>query len=408
MPGRDHVARMGSSDGELLVGGVPLQRLTARVGTTPYFAYDRAAITARVGALRAALGPAIEVGYAVKANPMPAVVQHLAALVDSLDVASAGEMAIALDTGTAADRISFAGPGKTDGELRQAVGAGVLVELESEGEARRIATAGHELGLRPQVALRVNPDFTVKGSGMRMGGGPQQFGVDVEQAPALLDLLVELDLDLLGFHLFAGSQNLRADIIAEAQVKTVDLLLGLADKLDRPLSYLNLGGGFGIPYFDGDAALDLDLVGQNLQRLAGEVIGPAQPHARVVVELGRWLVGEAGIYVTRVVDRKVSRGQTYLVVDGGMHHQLAASGNFGQVIRRNYPIAVGNRADSARVETVTVVGCLCTPLDVLGDRVELPQAAVGDLVVVFQAGAYGYSASPLGFLGHPAPAQVLV
>ncbi|GAB3254541.1 pyridoxal-dependent decarboxylase, exosortase A system-associated [Nocardioides dilutus] len=408
MLGRDHVARMGSANGELLVGGVPLQQLTVRVGSTPYFAYDRGSISTRVSALRSALGPVIEIGYAVKANPMPAVVQHLAGLVDSLDVASAGEMAIALDSGIPAQRISFAGPGKTDAELCQAVAAGVLVELESEGEARRIAAAGHGLGLRPQVALRVNPDFTVKGSGMRMGGGPQQFGVDVEQAPALLDLLADMEVDLLGFHLFAGSQNLRAEILAEAQEKTVQLLLGLADKVGRPLSYLNLGGGFGIPYFDNDEPLDLDLVGQNLHRLADEVIRPVQPEARVVVELGRYVVGEAGVYVSRVVDRKVSRGQTFLVVDGGMHHQLAASGNFGQVIRRNYPIAVGNRADAPGAETVTVVGCLCTPLDVLGNQVELPEAEVGDLVVVFQAGAYGYSASPLGFLGHPAPAQVLV
>jgi diaminopimelate decarboxylase len=403
-----NVERQGSLDGELLVGGIPLSRLTARVGTTPYFAYDRSAMTRRVAELREALGASIDIGYAVKANPMPAVVQHLANHIDTLDVASSGEMAIALDAGMPADRISFAGPGKTDEELSRAVAAGVLVELESAGEARRITAAGERLGVRPQVAIRVNPDFAVKGSGMRMGGGPQQFGVDVEQMPAMIELVGELDLELQGFHLFAGSQNLRAGILVEAQRRTVELLLGLADKVPSRISYLNVGGGFGIPYFDTEAPLDLTSVADNLQHLSENVIARAHPYARVVVELGRFLVGEAGIYVTRVVDRKVSRGRTYLVVDGGMHHQLAASGNLGQVIRRNYPIAVGNRTDEPTDGPVTVVGCLCTPLDVLGSDVALPLAQEGDLVVLFQAGAYGYSASPLNFLGHPAPAEVLV
>jgi diaminopimelate decarboxylase len=241
-----------------------------------------------------------------------------------------------------------------------------------------------------------------------MGGGPQQFGVDVEQVPALLDLLREVDLGLEGFHVFAGSQNLRAEILVEAQRRTVELLLALADKAVDPVRYLNLGGGFGIPYFPQDEPLDLSVVGDNLRDLAEHTIAPALPDAEVVVELGRYLVGEAGVYVTRVVDRKASRGQTYLVVDGGMHHQLAASGNFGQVIRRNYPMIVGNRACRATDGPVTVVGSLCTPLDVLGDKVELPHAEPGDLVVLFQAGAYGLTASPLLFLGHPAPAEVLV
>lgn len=400
--------RFGSRDGQLLVGGVPLERLTARVGSTPYFAYDRAAITRTVGALRAALGTGVEVGYAVKANPMPALVGHLAGLVDWLDVASAGEMATALDTGQDPARVSFAGPGKTDAELERAVAAGVLVELESAREAARVLRAGEAIGVRPRVAVRVNPDFAVKGSGMRMGGGPQQFGVDVEQVPHLLVLLADLDLDVEGFHLFAGSQNLHADLVREAHARTVDLLLALADRLPDPVRYLNVGGGLGIPYAERDRPLDPEDVAAPLAALVAGRVRPRQPDAHVVLELGRYLVGESGVYVTRVVDRKVSRGRTYLVVDGGMHHQLAASGNLGQVIRRNYPVAVGNRLDHDERETVDVVGCLCTPLDVLGEQVDLPAADVGDLVVVLQAGAYGRTASPQQFLGHPAPAEVLV
>jgi diaminopimelate decarboxylase len=407
MSARHHVSRCGTQNGQLLVGGVQLSQLTERVGSTPYFAYDRHAMTRRIAELRESLGVSVDIGYAVKANPMPAVVNHLADHVDCLHVGSAGEMAVALDSGMPPERVSFAGPGKTDDELTRAVAASVLVELESEGEASRLSAVGEHLGIRPRVAVRVNPDFVVKASGMRMGGAPQQFGVDVERTPALLDLLGDLDLGMEGFHLSAGSQNLRAEILVDVQRQTTELLLALADKVADPITYLNLGGGFGIPYYDADQPLDLAQVGENLRRLSDEVILPAQPYARVVVELGRFLVGQAGVYVTRVVDRKVSRGRTYLVVDGGMH-QLAASGNFGKATKRHYPIAIGNRADEPGVEKVHVVGCLCTPLDVLGHDVELPEAGPGDYVVVFQAGAYGYSASPLNFLGHPAPAEVLV
>lgn len=400
-------SRFAINGGGYAVGGVPLERLAERVGGTPFFAYDREKLTARVAELRAAL-PGFELGYAVKANPMPAVVQHLGGLVDWLDVASAGEMKVALDAPVAAERVSFAGPGKTDRELRAAVAAGALIELESAAEARRAVDAGEALGVRPRVAIRVNPDFSVKGSGMRMGGGPQQFGVDAERVPALLGELGRADLDLRGFHVFAGSQNLNAEILCEAQERTVELLLGLAEGAPDRLDYLNVGGGFGIPYFPGDEPLDLDRIGANLTRLLEERIRPALPEASVVVELGRYIVGECGVYVTRVVDRKESRGETYLVVDGGLHHMLAASGNFGQVIRRNYPVAVATRSECPPEETASVVGCLCTPLDLLADRAELPRAEVGDLVIIFQAGAYGLTASPTAFLGHPAPVEVLV
>jgi diaminopimelate decarboxylase len=402
------VVAFGHTDGQLTVGGVPLDRLTERVGSTPFFAYDRGLLTDRVRLLRATLPADIQLSYAVKANPMPAVVQHLSGLVDSFDVASAGEMGTALDTPMPPSRVSFAGPGKTEGELTRAVAAAVTIELESETEADRVVSIGDRLGIRPRVAVRVNPDFEVKGSGMRMGGGPQQFGVDAERVPALLKELGTADVELLGLHIFAGSQNLRADILCDAQRKTVELALRLAQDMPGPVRYLNLGGGFGIPYFDKDEPLDLGAIGANLAELMTTSIQPNLPEARVVIELGRYIVGECGVYVTRVVDRKLSRGRTYLVVDGGLHHQLAASGNFGQVIRRNYPLAVGNRMADESSETVNVVGSLCTPLDLLGDKVDLPAAQVGDLIVVFQAGAYGLTASPTAFLGHPVPAEVLV
>lgn len=404
---RSTIAAFGQIDGQLALGGIPLKRLADQVGSTPFFAYDRALLTDRVKVLRAALPQRIKLSYAIKANPMAAVVQHLATLVDGFDVASASEMRAALDTPIGADNVSFAGPGKSEASIAQAVAAGVIIEVESANEAARVVQAGDRLGLRPRVAIRVNPDFEVRGSGMRMGGGSQQFGVDAEKVPSLLANLKAADVEFLGFHVFAGSQNLNANLLCLAQRRTLDLILGLTRK-SPPIRYLNLGGGFGIPYFDNDQPLELPVIAANLAELLKTAIEPNLPDARVVIELGRYIVGECGVYVTRVVDRKESRGRQYVVVDGGLHHQLAASGNFGQVIRRNYPIAVGNRLCAEVDEAVTVVGCLCTPLDLLADNVNLPRADIGDLIVLFQAGAYGFTASPTAFLGHPPPVEVLV
>jgi diaminopimelate decarboxylase len=395
------------SDGdELLVNGITLSRLAARVGSTPFYAVDRGLLTQRVQALRAALPAGLKLHYAMKANPMPALVQHMARLVDGIDVASAGELLVALDAGADPREVSFAGPGKRDAELAQAVASGVLVNVESQRELPVLAQASQTLGLPARVALRINPDFELKGSGMKMGGGPKQFGVDVEAVPEVLAAVARLGLAFEGFHLFAGSQNLKAESICEAQCKSLELAVRLAERAPAPVRFLNLGGGFGIPYFPGEQALDLAPIGANLAALQDRA-RDLLPQAELVIELGRYLVGEAGVYVTRVVDRKVSRGQTYLVCDGGLNHHLSASGNFGQVIRKNHPVTVGNRLRAAP-EVQTVVGPLCTPLDLLADRMALPRADVGDLVVVFQSGAYGASASPARFLGHPPVTEVLV
>ncbi|WP_019140796.1 pyridoxal-dependent decarboxylase, exosortase A system-associated [Noviherbaspirillum massiliense] len=391
----------------LVVGGIPLDRLALRVGKTPFYAYDRGLISARVQSLRACLPAGMRLHYSLKANPMPALVQHMAALVDGFDVSSAGELKAALDTTARTEAISFSGPGKTDAELAQAIAAGVLLNLESEGELTRVTHVAEQLGISPRLAVRVNPDFELKSSGMKMGGGPKQFGIDAEDVPQVLRRIHALGLAVEGFHIYGGSQNLRAEAIVEAQARTFELGLRLAQDAHNPIRHLNIGGGFGIPYFPGDRPLDLHPVTDRLEWWMARV-RRALPATRVVLELGRYLVGEAGVYVARIIDRKVSRGQTYLITDGGMHHHLAASGNLGQVIRRNYPLAIGNRMGVTEREPVTVTGPLCTPLDTLAERIMLPHAEVGDLVVVFQSGAYGLTASPTAFLGHEPPGEVLV
>ncbi len=401
------MSQFSVADNCLQIGGRALPELARAVGKTPFYAYDRAVMNERVSALRAALPAGIHLHYAIKANPMPGVVEHLARLTDGLDVASARELRLALATGTAPANISFAGPGKSAEDLEAAVASGVIINMESAREMQRIAALAEALGARPRVAVRVNPDFELKSAGMKMSSGPKPFGIDAEQVPAILEAMASLPLQFMGFHIFSGSQNLRPQAIIEAQTKTFELAFRLSQYAPSPVRWLNIGGGLGIPYFPGEQPLDLAPIAANLADLA-QAAATELPGAEIVMELGRYLTAEAGIYVCEVVDKKVSRGETFLVTNGGLHHHLAASGNFGQVIRKNYPLCLGNRVSGDTLEQVNIVGPLCTPLDLLGARVSLPVAEVGDLIVIFQSGAYGLTASPLGFLGHPHPAEILV
>ena len=391
----------------LVVGGISVTRLAAQIGRTPFYAYDRAAIDARIAQLRQALPADVSLHYAMKANPMPALVCHMVPRVNGIDVASGLELRVALDAGADPREVSFAGPGKSESELVQSVAAGVLVNVESMREVELLDAISRSLGLPARVAIRVNPDFELKTSGMKMGGGPKQFGIDAEEVPNVLDRVGALGLVFEGFHIYAGSQNLKADSICDAQAQSYELALRLAQRAPAPVRTLNLGGGFGIPYFPGEAPLDLAPIGANLSAIVDRA-RQSLPGARIVIELGRYLVGEAGVYVCRVVDRKISRGHVMLVTDGGLHHHLAASGNFGQVIRKNYPVVIGNKVAGAKRETASVVGPLCTPLDLLADRMDLAEAEPGDLVIVFQSGAYGATASPRGFLSHPDVREALV
>ena len=391
-----------AEDGMLLIGGRRADALAAEAGDTPLAVYDLGMVAARVDRFRGAF-TGIDLHYAIKANSYGPLLSFIASRVDGLDVASGGEMELALGSGMDAAHISFAGPGKRDAELAAAIAAGVTLNCESEGEAERALAIGRSAGIRPKLAVRVNPDFEIKGSGMRMGGGAKPFGVDAARVPALVCRIVEGGGDWRGFHIFAGSQALGAEALIEAQQATLALAGTLSEAIGAAPPLVNLGGGFGIPYFHGEQRLDIERVGEALSQGL-----KARHHllekTRFAIELGRWLVGEAGVYLTRIVDRKVSHGKTFLVTDGGMHHQLAASGNFGQVVRRNYPVAVAGRMDQPGTEEVSIVGCLCTPLDRLADDILAPPAEVGDLVAVFMAGAYGLSASPQAFLGH-APAR---
>ncbi|QNE04411.1 pyridoxal-dependent decarboxylase, exosortase A system-associated [Croceicoccus marinus] len=392
-------------DGELAIGGRKASDLAAR--GTPVFVHDRAMLDARVADLQAAMPPRLAIHYAMKANPFAPLLAHMAGLVDGFDVASAGEMQLALEAGMTADAISFAGPGKDDGELEAAVRARVTLNTESAGEIRRALGIGERLGIAPRLAIRVNPSFDIKGSGMKMGGGAKPFGIDAELVPPLAREIAASGAEWRGFHIYAGSQALDAQAVIATQTATLALAGDLADRAGVEVPHCNLGGGFGIPYFPGDTPLDIVRVGEALDA-AFRVLPDRLTETHFAIELGRFLVGEAGVYLTRVIDVKESHGEIFAVTDGGLHHQLAASGNFGTVVRRNYPVAVANRFGEAAAEREqTIVGRLCTPLDLLANKVALPQVRPGDLVAIFCAGAYGASASPAAFLGHGPAREIL-
>jgi diaminopimelate decarboxylase len=393
--------------GELAIGGQTASELVEQAGGTPLFVYSAELIQRRVAELRSAMPKLLRIHYAVKANPFAPLLKLMSGLVDGFDVASSGELRMALEAGQQPGRISFAGPGKRDEELRAAIQAGVALNLESAREAQRALAIGDALGTTPRLAIRVNPDFELRGSGMKMGGGPKPFGVDAGEVPALAREIIAAGADWRGLHIFAGSQALDAGAVVEMQGRVLDLAARLAGEIGVALPHLNLGGGFGIPYFHGDVPLDIAAVGAALGERLADPPGELR-ETEFAIELGRYLVGEAGVYLARIVDRKVSHGRTFLVTDGGLHHQLAASGNFGTVVRRNYPVAIATRFAAEPEEEASVVGCLCTPLDRLADEALLPRAEEGDLVAVFCAGAYGASASPAAFLGHGPAREMLV
>lgn len=396
-----------NGDGVLAMGGTDVRVLVEDAGGTPLFVYDNNLVGAKIALFRAALPDGLGLHYAVKANPYPPLLKWICQFVDGFDIASEGELAALEKVGAAVIPLSFAGPGKTDRELARAINAKATISIESEGEAGRLLDIAGKLGIRPRVMVRVNPPFQLKGAGMKMGGAASPFGIDHERAADVVRGLVEAGADWRGLHIYPGSQCLDWAAIVEAQGASVTLAGQIAEEAGAEPSEVNLGGGFGIPYFAGEAPLDMYSMGQALGDMLAEC-PESLGASRFTLELGRWLVGEAGVYLTRVTDRKESRGETFLVTDGGLHHMLAASGNFGQLLRRNYPVAVATRFGSLAEEVANVVGNLCTPLDLIGQQVELPRAEPGDLIAVFCAGAYGLSASPQAFLSQSKAREMMV
>lgn len=397
------------AEGKLRAGGVDVAALAEAHGT-PLFVYDAGLMRATYRALRMAMRGFAEVVYSVKANPNPAVIAVFREEGAGAEIASGAEFAAALQAGVAPSDILFAGPGKGAAELERAVAAGIgEIHLENAEEVERLSAIATRLGRQVRVAIRVNPDAAAQGGAMRMGGKPSPFGFDEEDLDTAIDRVEAAPgLELTGLHLFAGTQTLQAATLLTQWRHGLGLAARLAGRIGRPLHTIDLGGGLGIPYFSGDSPLDLAELTAGLDALRAERDAMKLGGARILLEPGRYLVGPAGLYVARLRAAKSSRGQHFAITDGGMHHHLAASGNLGQVVKRDFPLVpVAERAGAAR-QPWTVTGPLCTPLDILARAAPLPELREGDLVAVLQSGAYALTASPTGFLSHPTPAEVLV
>ena len=394
--------------GVLQVGGLPLTDLAKDYGT-PLFVYDADGLRRAYRALKRTVAGFAEVDYSVKANPNPAVIRVFHAEGAGAEIASGAEFDAAVGAGVPPQKILFAGPGKSAADLDRVIGGGIgEIHLENREELFRVAAAAERHGTTARVALRINPGATAQGGAMRMGGKPSPFGFDEEELfDAVAAVEVQSSLRLIGLHLFAGTQGLKADTLLGQWAYGLDLAARIAERIGRPLETIDLGGGLGIPYFSGDATLDLDALRAGLPPLIETIKrNPLLAGARVVLEPGRYLAGPAGVYVARVLAVKRSRGQRFIITDGGMHHHLAASGNLGQIVKRDFPVVAVSGGEGGSLCTVS--GPLCTPLDVLARAAPLPDLAEGNLVAVLQSGAYGLTASPTGFLSHPTPAEVLV
>jgi len=396
--------------GELEIGGMSVRDLASRFGT-PLYIYDKHILEKKFDCLRKTLPAKFDIYYSVKANPNSTLIKYFLSQGCGLEIASVGEFNLARRAGCDLSKIIFAGPSKTVEELEQVLSSGIgEIHVESELEIRRIASISSRLGIKAPVALRVNPTGVAEGGAMRMGGKATQFGIDEECLDAALDAVIAADsLEFKGIHVYSGTQILDCRVLLRQYGKGLDIARQIATRLGRALETVDFGGGLGIPYFSNEHELDMVGFRDGLAELMQDIHNDSLfAGTRFIVEPGRYLVGEAGVYVTTVNDIKISRGKKFLILDGGMNHHLAASGNLGQVIKRNFPISLIEKLDQESIDTVSMVGPLCTPLDTLAKDIAVPLAEVGDLVGIFQSGAYGLTASPLGFLGHSSPPEIFI
>ncbi|WP_225612323.1 type III PLP-dependent enzyme [Paracoccus sp. PAR01] len=387
-----------------------LAQAAARFGT-PSYVYVTDVIAARLGALRTALGRWFSVSFAVKSNPNPALLGWMQGKVDYLDISSGGEFELAQTAGWQPDRISFTGPAKREPELRPVIAAGLgELVIESLREARLANAIAAELGMVQPVLIRIAPDHVPKGFGDHMAGRPSPFGIDIEDAEQILPQIAALpNLRIIGLHIYSGTQSLKPDAICENWRIFLEVFTRLSEALDLTPEKLIFGSGLGIPHHPGEVELDLDAIAQSIAPdLDAFRALPRFAGTRLVLELGRYLVGPAGYFLTRVVSVKQSRGTRIAICDGGMNANLAASGNFGMVIRRNYVLHRVEDGTAPPEEKHDITGPLCTSIDKLGSGVMLPRLEEGDLVALHAAGAYGPTASPVYFISHPLPSEIMV
>lgn len=389
------------------VQGITYEELAEEFGT-PLYVYDADRLTEAVTGLRAALHPGLEVFYSLKANPNVSVYATLRAGGARAEVSSLVELRTALAAGTPPEDVVFLGPGKSRRELAACLDAGVYaVVVESFDELARIERLAAERDRRQRVLLRVNPALAISGSRLTMGGKPRQFGIDEEQVLAAGDLTAAYrHADVAGVHVYMGTRILDPEVVGKNTRYILDLAERVAEATGIRLDAVDIGGGLGVPYFDGERELPPGAVADEINPLLDKFAG-AHPDTRLIMESGRYLAGRAGVYVMRVEYVKDSMGERFAVADGGTHHHMAAVG-IGSFVKRNFPATLLTERATGEPEPWNVTGPLCTPNDSVLKQAPLPPLRPGDLVGVRNSGAYGPTASPGLFLSHGYPAEVLV
>ena len=408
MKGGNLLRNFETDGGVLVIGGLPVTQIVAEAGT-PVYIYDADTVVNRYTAVREAF-PSFEVLYSMKANPSLALVGLLRQLGAGAEIASGGELHLANEVGFDPLDIVFAGPGKSDKELEEAIVAGLFaINIESFRELERIVRISKLVGVPARVALRINTSAGLSRAGVgsagplheQMAGGPSKFGIDEEKLDRLPPFLRQPGIDIVGVHIYTASQILDAEeVIANAE-RTAAAARHLEELTGREIMSIDFGGGLGVPHYDDERSLDLPAVGARVE----EIFAPFQKQGtRLMIELGRYLVSECGVFVTRIVELKESRGERFVITDGGINQFVRPV-----LMKVNHEAAVINRLDAAPGLTARVGGPLCTPIDTLSKEMDVPEGtAIHDLVGIMNAGAYGYSMSPQMFLSHPSPAEVLV
>lgn len=377
---------------------------------TPLYVYDFDAIEARLVALRSLIHPKVKLFYAVKANSNLHLLANLKPLVDGLDVSSGGEIKQALLADYRGADISFAGPGKTAGEIELALNNDCAsLSIESTDDLTRVIRTCQNTGKKANISVRINPQTAVKEFAIKMGGIPSPFGIDEEHAVDIIDVIHKNDdsLSFLGFHIYAGTQCLNINGLTQNITNVLEVVEKICRENGLAPARINFGGGLGIPYFSSDTDFDLKEFSRFVNRAVAQFDTRMPKPVDYIMELGRYIVGPFGYYLSRVLALKETRGRKFVILDGGIHQNLPASGNFGQIISKNYDIQNISKPAAAK-EKVDIVGCLCTTLDRLANRIEICSPEVGDVMAIKNSGAYGLTASPVFFLGHETPREILI
>src|SRR5438552_4229161 len=342
-----------ADDGQLIIGGYRVEELVTEAGGTPLFVYDNNIVGAQIARFKGAMADGVALHYSVTANPYEPLLEFLGRYVDGFRIVSLGELQRLQAARLAGIPMNFAGPGKLNAELEAAAKAGATISVESEGEAARAIRAAEKAGVQPRISVRVTPPFAIELGKVSLGSRASPFGVDAEHVPALVQGLIEAGIDWRGLHMFAGAHCLDAEALAEVHRVTVAHAGDIAEAIGAPLPELNLGSGFDIACRPGNIPLDIDRVAAELNHTLCNA-APLLATTRFTIELGRWLVGESGVYLSRVLDRTESCGRTFLTTDGGGHHLIGATGGLGERGVANFPIAVANRFAEPPEEEVTV------------------------------------------------------